>query len=101
MEKNNLNSFTSGNFDIIKNSDKNILFMGYPGVGKTSLINNLFWNDFEININNSLLNAKNKVSFAHNIKQEDYIAIELPPFNSDVDKLKNYEIQKKFYPQYL
>ncbi len=95
MEKNNLNSFASGNFDIIKNSDKNILFMGYPGVGKTSLINNLFWNDFEININNSLLNAKNKVSFARNIKQEDYIAIELPPFNSDVDKLKNYEIQKK------
>ena len=81
------------NLEIIKNSEKNIIFFGRVGTGKTTLTNLLCGTDFETS--DSGFSKTRIVQFAYSLINKDFIAIDFPGLGAEIDKLSHYETQKE------
>lgn len=85
------------NLEIIKNSEKNIVFFGRVGTGKTTLTNLLCGTQFETS--DTGFSKTRIVQFAYSLRRhdgnEDFIAIDFPGLGAEIDKLSHYETQKE------
>ena len=82
----------SDNMDLITKSDKNVIFFGAVGAGKTTLTNIICGTDFETSDSNFSLTRN--VQFAKSIKPNDCIAIDFPGLGSVKDQLNHFSIQQ-------
>ena len=74
--------------ELIMNSNINVIFFGYCGAGKTTLINKLCGSSFDV------MNSTKEPYCAESRKKGDFLAIDLPPLDSDKDQLSKYNIHK-------
>ena len=81
------------NLELIKNSEKNIIFFGRVGTGKTTLTNLLCGTEFETS--DTGFSKTRIVQFAYSLRSEDFIAIDFPGLGAEIDKLNHYETQKE------
>lgn len=80
------------NMDYITKSDKNIIFFGSVGAGKTTLTNVICGTDFET-ANYEFSKTRN-VQFAKSLIQGDCIAIDFPGMDSVKDQINHFKIQQ-------
>ena len=80
------------NMELIKNSDKNVIFFGSVGAGKTTLTNVICGTDFATS--ESDFSLTRNVQFAKSIKPNDCIAIDFPGLGSVKDQLNHFSIQQ-------
>ena len=80
------------NMDLITKSDKNAIFFGAVGAGKTTLTNNICGTEFATS--ESDFSLTRSVQFAKSIKSNDCIAIDFPGLGSVKDKLNHFSIQQ-------
>ena len=80
------------NMDLITKSDKNVIFFGAVGAGKTTLTNVICGTEFATSESNFSLTRD--VQFAKSIKPNDCIAIDFPGLGSVKDQLNHFSIQQ-------
>lgn len=76
----------------IKNSDKNVIFFGKVGAGKTTLTNKLCGTTFETS--RSGLSVTRDLQFADSLDKK-FKAIDFPGLGAASEELKHYEIQRQ------
>ena len=80
------------NMDLITKSDKNIIFFGAVGAGKTTLTITICGTEFATS--ESDFSLTRNVQFAKSIKPNDCIAIDFPGLGSVKDQLNHFSIQQ-------
>ena len=80
------------NMDLITKSEKNVVFFGAVGAGKTTLTNVICGTDFATS--ESDFSLTRNVQFAKSIKPNDCIAIDFPGLGSVKDQLNHFSIQQ-------
>lgn len=80
------------NLELIKKSEKNMIFFGRVETGKTTLTNLLCGTNFETS--DSGFSKTRIVQFANSLKK-DFIAIDFPGLGAEIDNLMHYETQKE------
>lgn len=78
--------------DLITKSDKNVIFVGSVGAGKTTLVNKICVTNFETSI--SGFSKIRDVQFAKSIRKNGCIAIDFPDFDSAQNQLIQYKIHQ-------
>ena len=81
------------NLELIKNSEKNIIFFGRVGTGKTTLTNMLCGTNFETS--DTGFSKTRIVQFAYSLRNQDFIAIDFPGLGAEIDKLSHFETQRE------
>ena len=81
------------NMGLIINSDKNVIFFGSVGAGKTTLTNIICGTDFATSESEFFSSTRN-IQFAKSIKPNDCIAIDFPGLGSVEDQLNFFSIQQ-------
>jgi len=80
------------NMDLITKSEKNVIFFGAVGAGKTTLTNIICGTDFATS--ESDFSLTRNVQFAKSLKSCDCIAIDFPGLGSVKDQLNHFSIQQ-------
>jgi len=80
------------NMDLISKSEKNVIFFGAVGAGKTTLTNIICGTDFATS--ESDFSLTRNVQFAKSLKAGDCIAIDFPGLGSVKDQLNHFSIQQ-------
>ena len=80
------------NMDLITKSEKNVIFFGAVGAGKTTLTNIICGTDFATS--ESDFSLKRNVQFAKSLISGDCIAIDFPGLGSVKDQLNHFSIQQ-------
>ena len=80
------------NMDLITKSEKNVIFFGAVGAGKTTLTNIICGTDFATS--ESDFSLTRNVQFAKSLISGDCIAIDFPGLGSVKDQLNHFSIQQ-------
>ena len=80
------------NMDIVTQSDKNIIFFGSVGAGKTTLTNIICGTDFETS--SASYSLTRNVQFSKSLIRDDCIAIDFPGLGSVNDQLNHFKTQQ-------
>lgn len=80
------------NLDLVTKSDKNIIFFGSVGAGKTTLTNIICGTDFETS--SASYSLTRNVQFSKSLIKDDCIAIDFPGLGSVNDQLNHFKTQQ-------
>ena len=80
------------NMGLITNSDRNIIFFGSVGAGKTTLTNIICGTNFETS--DSSPSSTGNIQFSTSLKKNDCIAIDFPGLGSVKDQLNHFKTQQ-------
>ena len=85
------NKTLSTGFEIIKNSENNIIFFGSVGTGKTTLLNKICGENYEAK--DAAFSVTREVQYSYSLRHNNII-LDFPGLNSSVDVVAHLKAQK-------